>query len=112
MKRQIWSWLSIFYYGRYLKICNKKLPILADTAVKDPYSLQISFILPSWPARFQESNNSGFRTFVERTIYEETPAHLLVHIRWLNKKEMALFTAVYDEWIEKVRTYWQQTSGA
>ena len=91
---------------------QQELPILADTAVKDPYSLQISFMLPSWPARFQESNNSGFRTFVERTIYEETPAHLLVHIRWLNKKEMALFTAVYDEWIEKVRTYWQQTSGA
>jgi hypothetical protein len=63
--------------------------------VKDPFSLQISFILPNWPARFQSRN---FRLLTEKTIRSETPAHLNTYIHWMGFDEMKKFEQYYRVW--------------
>lgn len=77
-------------------------PILVDPKLKDPYSLQLSLVLPSWPGRFQ---NQDFRTFAEVTIREETPAHIFAHIHWLDQSAMQVFENAYYDWLEKLRIY-------
>lgn len=61
---------------------------LAQPDSKDPYSHQISFIFPNWLERF---TRAGFRELIEKTLREETPAHLRVYIHWLNPAEMLTF---------------------
>ncbi len=61
---------------------------LALPVNKDPYSHQISFIFPNWLDRF---TRPGFRELIEKTLREETPAHLHIYIHWLNQAEMLTF---------------------
>ncbi len=74
-----------------------KMPLLADTRCVDPYSLQISLV-------FLGEEVGSFRRFVEQTVREEAPAHLLVYLRWLNKEDSTAFTAAYQTWLESQRT--------
>jgi hypothetical protein len=87
---------------------GQKIPILADLKIRDPYSLQISFVFPNWPSKFAES---GFRAFIERTIREETPAHLISNIHWLDEKAWADCSDTYDKWLDKRRDYWKGKLG-
>lgn len=82
-----------------------KLPFQQDEnspQLTDPFSLQLSFILPDWLDRFNENKNPGFRTSVRKTLREETPAHLRIYIHWLNKTDMEDFEATYEQWIEQL----------
>ena len=63
---------------------------------KDPYSYQISVILPAWEQRFQ---NMDFRRFVEKTIRKETPAHIYPKICWVNEIQLSEFEECYQEWL-------------
>lgn len=78
---------------------------LALPATKDPYSHQISFIFPSWLERF---NREGFRELIEKTLREETPAHLHVYIHWLNQADMLDFESAQKTCIEAalIGRYW------
>jgi len=67
---------------------------------KDPYSLQISFVFPDWPPRFQKET---FRQFIKQTIRGETPVHLTPYVHWLDKAAMATFETAYQDWLEKRR---------
>jgi len=89
---------------------QQQIPILADPRLKDPYSLQISFVFPDWPARYQ-SGNAGFRDFVERTIRDETPAHLAPYIHWLDRPAMAEFETAHRAWLDRQRNYWANKLG-
>ena len=62
----------------------------------DPYSLQLSFVLPNWPGRMQ---NDAFRELVESTIRQETPAHLNAYIRWVDPSEMKAFEHHHRIWL-------------
>ncbi|MDQ3110698.1 MAG: YegP family protein [Bacteroidota bacterium] len=62
----------------------------------DPYSFQISVILPAWPTRFR---NIAFRQFVEKTIRLETPAHIHPKICWVNLDQMRRFERAYRKWV-------------
>lgn len=75
---------------------QRELPLLADARCVDPYSLQISLVFDAkcFP------QDGSFRHFVEQTVREEIPAHLLVYIRWLDTNEMAAFEAAYQIWLE------------
>ena len=66
----------------------------------DPYSLHLSFIFPQAAGRFVEP---FFRSYIERTIREETPAHLTFSIQWLNPDAMATFAAAYANWLVKLQ---------
>ena len=63
----------------------------------DPYSCRVSFVLPAWPVRFA---NMDVRRFAEKTIRDETPAHILPKICWVDRKQMAGFEKVYQRWLK------------
>ena len=67
----------------------------------DPYSLQVTFVLPKWIARYQE--NPPMRKFVENVIREETPAHLSVYIQWLEQPEMQQFDQAYQRFLGTIK---------
>ncbi|MBD2199394.1 MULTISPECIES: hypothetical protein [Calothrix] len=66
---------------------------------QDPYSFWISIILPYWPERFRDMN---FRTFVERTLRLEAPAHIALKIAWLNLEQMRQFEDYYRNWLQEL----------
>ena len=76
-------------------------PLLRAAPLRDPYSLQVTFVFPDWPARYK----GDFRQFVEQTVREETPAHLAVHILWKSKPAMDAFAGAYAGWLRELRSY-------
>lgn len=70
-----------------------------DESDDDPYSYQLSVVLPDWPKRFQEPS---FRNLIEQTIYLETPAHITVHVLWAGHGLMADFEEAYHLWIDEL----------
>jgi hypothetical protein len=83
-------------------------PLFGNVHTPDPYSLQISFVFPAWPERFQ---NPDFKQFTTQTIREETPAHLTCYVQWLNQADMRQFEAVYAAWLEDRRNFWKNRIG-
>ena len=84
-----------------------ELPVGADGSrppLKDPFSLQLSFMFPAWLYRFEEVKNPGFRKVVAKTLREETPAHLRIFVHWLSREEMVAFEEAYLQWIEPLQT--------
>jgi hypothetical protein len=93
---------------------RQHIPILAEPRLKDPYSLQLSFVFPDWPPRYRQPDDSGkvgFRAFVERTVREETPAHLVPYIHWLDRPAMDEFEAAYHAWLDRQQSYWTRKVG-
>lgn len=73
---------------------------LDDQLVPDPYSLQLSFVLPDWPPRFKQEE---FQAFVQQTIRAQTPAHLRVYVKWLSKAEMEVFEGAYQQFLAQLQ---------
>lgn len=48
---------------------------------EDPYSFRLTFVVPGWTAPL--STDITMRRFAERTVQEQTPAHLLVKTCWV-----------------------------
>jgi hypothetical protein len=65
----------------------------------DPYSLQVSILIPGWHKRFR---SPAFRHLFEKTIYLETPSHIYPHIYWLDHKEMREFEEAYKLWVQEM----------
>ncbi len=82
---------------------QQQVPLLAVPVSEDPYSLQLSFVFPK---SLLTSRNTGFQEFAERTVREETPAHLAVTIHWLEDDAVAGIMTAYDDWLDKRRAYW------
>ena len=72
---------------------------LAQPKSKDPYSHQLSFIFPQWIGRFQRP---GFRELIQKTLREETPAHIRIYVHWLEQTEMLAFESAHKEWLETI----------
>ncbi len=70
----------------------------ADGAA-DPYSLQLTFVIPKCMERYQ---NDALKKFVENTIREETPAHLMVYIKWLDKPQMEFFDQAFQRFLSRI----------
>ena len=49
------------------------------------------------------SATSSAREFVERTVDEETPAHLTANVVWKDAAAMQLFESAYGEWRRELR---------
>lgn len=60
------------------------------------FSFRMSFILPSWPVRFQ---NANFRNNFENTCYEEVPIHIQHETYWVNYENMLYFETYYFKWL-------------
>ena len=78
---------------------NQHAPLFRAARVRDPYSLQISLVFPDWPARYRN------RKFVEQTVHEETPAHLVARILWKDQPAMQAFGSAYALWLQQWRNH-------
>ncbi|MCK6692064.1 MAG: hypothetical protein L6Q97_08170 [Thermoanaerobaculia bacterium] len=54
---------------------------------QDPYSFRLTFVMPGWADPY--NNNLDMRGFADRTIRQETPAHLLPKICWVGNDGLA-----------------------
>jgi hypothetical protein len=61
-----------------------------------PFSNALSFLLPSWPARFQ---NEEFTGLFIRLLQENIPAHFSADIYMLDPIQMSVFEDVYSRWL-------------
>lgn len=86
----------------------RPVPLVSAARSRDPFSLQLTFVFPSWPLRF---NDTTFRDLVEQTVRAETPAHLAPYVRWLPRDPWIALKAAHDEWIERHRGYWTEKLG-
>ena len=74
-----------------------------SVANEDPYSFKATVILPGWLGRFR---NRYFRTYAEKVIRREAPAHTLIKICWIGREDMVAFQKAYKDWIEGYRDFW------
>jgi hypothetical protein len=70
--------------------------------VEDYYSFRINIVLPFWPKRFR---NMNFRKYAERIIREETPAHIVVKICWVDNEDMKKFEKYYKLWLLEISKF-------
>ena len=75
---------------------------LTKVYAKDPYSLQLSIVLPEWAGRLQYED---FRKLAEQTLEGERPAHLGIRFLWLNAIHMGDFEARYQAWLRGLEKY-------
>ncbi len=68
----------------------------------DPYSFQVSVVLPYWPGHF---DNMAFRAYFEQKICEEAPAHVMVKVCWIDNMQMRAFEVAYHAWLEALAAY-------
>lgn len=64
------------------------LPICLDGGChtcydNDPYSFRLTFVMPGW---LEQNMKIDYRRYAEKTIRQETPAHLLPKICWVDNK--------------------------
>ena len=64
----------------------------------DPYSLQMSLIMPNWSGRFQSDK---MKMLFENIVRVNSPAHLHLWFRWWNVEKMAEFEKSYQTWMEE-----------
>lgn len=74
---------------------EQHVPVLTDAEVRDPYSLQVSFVFAASEGRMR---NEEFRQLVHHTVRSETPAHLVAHVKWLDPDEWATFRTADAAW--------------
>lgn len=73
--------------------------MVAETS-QDPYSLQLTYMLPSWIERYKDDD---FKKFIALTIREETPVHIRTNIQWLDQEEMQEFDHAYQRFLTKIQ---------
>jgi hypothetical protein len=98
LDQEITSLVNYFSYegGRAI---NKEVNYDDIVYYADPYSFQVSIIIPDWPAKFR---NLSFKHMLEKTIYLETPAHIYPQIYWLDHRDMRQLEEAYRLWLEEV----------
>ena len=83
-------------------------PLMRAVARPDPFSLQLSLVLPAQDARFDDAD---LRQRVERSVREEAPAHLVLRLQWLPAAPLARFSAALSRWSRLRRQAQRQAFG-
>lgn len=65
---------------------------------EDIYSFRASVILPHWPNHF---DNMAYRSYFEKKLVEEAPAHLQLKVCWVSNEKLRGFETSYKRWIEE-----------
>lgn len=65
---------------------------------EDIYSFRASVILPHWPNHF---DNMAYRSYFEKKLVEEAPAHLQLKVCWVSNEKLREFETSYKRWIEE-----------
>jgi len=71
------------------------MPLLEAASRPDPWSSQLSFVIPEALRPLQK--------LIERVTREETPAHLVGYLVWLDTSAFTAFAAAYDDLLETLR---------
>ncbi len=79
------------------------LPILEEVAREDPYSLQVTLVL--------DERLRPIEADLQRVVREETPAHLVVYLRWLDRAGFEAFAAAYGLWLDALRRHRREQLG-
>lgn len=69
--------------------------LLAAALVPDPYSLQVTLVLPDGVGRFTRPE---FRQLIEQTLRQHLPAHLLPAVLWLDAAAWQAFLMAHGTW--------------
>ena len=64
--------------------------------LSDPYSYVATVVLPYWQGRFSDMD---FRTFFDRKIRYEAPAHTFLKICWVSNQQIEEFEKYYKRWL-------------
>ena len=70
----------------------------------NPYSFCVTMVFPGWSKKFVQAE---FRTYVERLIRSEIPAHILPEIYWLDHAVFEEFEDAFLLWLQ-VNTLFHQ----
>ena len=73
------------------------MPLLEAASRGDPWSSQLSFVIPQTLRPLQK--------LIERVTREETPAHLVAYLVWLDAAAFAAFAAAHDDLLEALRRH-------
>jgi len=73
------------------------LPLLEAASRGDPWSSQLSFVIPEALRPLEK--------LIQRVTREETPAHLVAYLVWLDAAAFAAFAATYDDLMEALRRH-------
>ncbi|MFT5779469.1 MAG: hypothetical protein ACI837_002428 [Crocinitomicaceae bacterium] len=65
------------------------------------FALKLSFILPSWPVRFQDTN---FKNLINNSLEDNLPVHLLAKTYWLSYDGMVEFERIYFNWLHSLKS--------
>jgi hypothetical protein len=87
------------YNGQKRLVFQRRLSN-GKTIDEDFFNLNISVLMPDWPARFQVER---FKDYVADLIKERIPAHIGNDILWINALEMKAFEDKYHIW-EKLKS--------
>jgi hypothetical protein len=63
----------------------------------DPYSFRVCVVMPGYSIRLRDT---AFRTYAERLVRMETPAHILPRICFIGHDQMVDFEAAYKDWLQ------------
>lgn len=77
-------------------------PLLARPPLPDPYSLQVSFVLPEGAGRFSRPE---FRGFIEDQLRQRLPAQIFPYVNWLDADAWGTFREAYDEFQRSLHYY-------
>jgi hypothetical protein len=70
----------------------------------DPWSLQITYAFPAFAPQYQD----GFhRQYVTQILRQETPAHIAIHVLWLDAIDFSELTLHYCHWWQAHAQYLQ-----
>ena len=72
----------------------------SNQLLEDPYSFHITVLVPGW---LEISQNMEFRKFVENTIHNEIPAHVIAKICWVDPMVMWNFENSYRAFVEAMK---------
>ncbi|MEM9919697.1 MAG: hypothetical protein AAF990_16490 [Bacteroidota bacterium] len=94
-----------FHYIEHVLLRPKSTsdPLMATkqvklTGIKDPYSFGCSIVFPAFLPPF---DNLLFRSYAERIVYLETPAHNMAEIYWVEDQgQFDNFEAAYHAWLD------------
>ena len=76
---------------------------LSQIGQADPYSLQLTVVLPISAPKLQEAI---FQNYAKQLILQETPAHLQVHFLELEETAFSQFEAVYNTFLQNISGDW------
>ncbi|MEM8641100.1 MAG: hypothetical protein AAGG51_20145 [Cyanobacteria bacterium P01_G01_bin.54] len=88
---------DIFY--SYLPETSQTIAWVRQGQSPDPFSFQMSVILPDWPGRFQLPN---FRQLVIETVMAETPAHITLYFHWCDRPTLTEFETTHAIWLQQL----------